>query len=143
MRDGSAPPVLPKSSLRVSKTEGQTKHDTTIMPPPQPFVKQPTSPLPRNQVKFLPRGCEKHVLIFFCDESQLACMCSVAQLHLTLWGLMDCSPPGSSANETSQARTPEWIAISFSRASSPTGLKLMSPALAGRFFATEPCREDF
>ena len=32
MRDGSAPPVLPKSSLRISKTEGHTKHDTTIMP---------------------------------------------------------------------------------------------------------------
>ena len=32
---------------------------------------------------------------------------------------MDCSPPGSSVHGTSQARKLEWVAISFSRASSP------------------------
>ena len=136
MRGGSAPPVLPNSSLRAYKTEGQTRRDTHSNAVPQPFATQPTSPLPRDQVKFLPRGYEKHVLMFFCDESQFACMCSVAQLHLTLWGLMDCSPPGSSAHETSQPRTLEWTAISFSKASSPAGIKLTSPALAGGFFTT-------
>ena len=53
-------PVLPKASLRAVKTEGQTKRDThqgnnAI---PLPFVRQPASPLPRDQVKFLPRGCD-------------------------------------------------------------------------------------
>ena len=136
MRDGSAPPVLPNSSLRACKKEGQTRRDTHSNAVPQPFATQPTSLLPRDQVKFLPHGCEKHVSMFFCDELQLACMCSVAQLHPTLWGLMDCSPPGSSAHETSQPRTLEWTAISFSKASSPTGIKLTSPALAGGFFTT-------
>ena len=31
---------------------------------------------------------------------------------------VDCSPPGSSVHEMSQARIPEWLAISFSRDSS-------------------------
>ena len=32
---------------------------------------------------------------------------------------LDCSPPGSSIHETSQATVLEWVAISFSRGSSP------------------------
>ena len=32
---------------------------------------------------------------------------------------MDCSPPGSSVHGISQARTLEWVAMSFSKASSP------------------------
>ena len=36
----------------------------------------------------------------------------------TLWGPMDCSPPGSSAHGISQARILQCVAISFSRASS-------------------------
>ena len=49
-----------------------------------------------------------------------ACMCaqSVTQSCLTLCDLMDCSPPGSSVHEISQARILEWVAISFSRGSS-------------------------
>ena len=47
---------------------------------------------------------------------------------------MDHSSPGSSAHGISQARIVVWVAISFSRGSSQP----MSPALAGRFFTTEP-----
>jgi len=47
---------------------------------------------------------------------------------------MDCTPPGSSVHKIFQAKTPEWVAISFSRGSSPP----TSPALAGGFFITEP-----
>ena len=43
---------------------------------------------------------------------------SVAQSCLTLCDPMDCSLPGSSVYEISQARILEWIAISFSRVSS-------------------------
>ena len=42
----------------------------------------------------------------------------VAQLCLTLYDLMDCSPPGSSVHGVSQARILEWVAISSSGGSS-------------------------
>ena len=38
----------------------------------------------------------------------------VTQLCLTLSDPMDCSPPGSPVPGILQARTPEWVAISFS-----------------------------
>ena len=44
----------------------------------------------------------------------------VAKSCLILCNPMDSSPPGSSVHGISQARIPEWVAISFSRASSPT-----------------------
>ena len=53
---------------------------------------------------------------------------------------MKCSPQVSSAYGISQARILECIAIFFSRKfflTSP-GIKPVSPALAGRFFTTEP-----
>ena len=43
----------------------------------------------------------------------------VAQLCLTLCDPMDCSLPGSSVYGIFQARILEWVAISFSRRSSP------------------------
>ena len=49
---------------------------------------------------------------------QLGKPCSVAQPCLTLRNPMDCSPPGSSVHQISQARIQEWVAISFSRGSS-------------------------
>ena len=42
----------------------------------------------------------------------------VAQSCLTLCDPMDCSLPGSSVHGILQARTLEWVAISFSRGSS-------------------------
>ena len=59
-------------------------------------------------------------------------------------GPMACSPRGSSVNGISQTRILEWVAISFSRGSSQGWMEPMSrdkthnPALAGRFFTTEP-----
>ena len=41
---------------------------------------------------------------------------------------LDCSLPGSSVHEISQAGILEWVAISFSRGSSDPGLEPMSPA---------------
>ena len=63
--------------------------------------------------------------------------CSVTQLCPTLCNPVDCSPPGSSVPEISQARIPEWIAISFSRGSSQPR-SLVSPVLAGGFFISVP-----
>ena len=42
-------------------------------------------------------------------------LCSVTQLSLTLRDPMDCSPPGPSVHGILQARTLEWVAISFSK----------------------------
>ena len=41
------------------------------------------------------------------------CCCLVAQSHPAVWDPMDSSPPGSSVHEISQAKIPEWVAISF------------------------------
>ena len=52
-------------------------------------------------------------------EKPLCCvLCLVAQSSLNLCNPMDCSQPGSSVQEISQARIQEWVAISFSRGSS-------------------------
>ena len=48
---------------------------------------------------------------FTCCSVKLLPLCSA------LCDLMDCSPPGSSVREISQARTLEWVAMSFSRGS--------------------------
>ena len=51
---------------------------------------------------------------------------------------MDCSGPGSSVHEISQARVLEWGAIAFSRDLPSQGIEPLSPALAGGFFTNEP-----
>ena len=43
------------------------------------------------------------------------CCCWVAQLCPTLCDPIDCSPPGCSVHGILQARTLEWVAISFSK----------------------------
>ena len=69
------------------------------------------------------------------------CLCAKL-LHscLTLCDSMDCSPPGFSVHMILQARILEWVAISFSRGSSPprdwTQVSV-SPILAGEFFTTK------
>ena len=50
---------------------------------------------------------------------------------------MDCCLPGSSVHGIPQARILEWVAITFSGRSSPTGIEPAFPALAGRFFTAE------
>ena len=47
-------------------------------------------------------------------------MCLVIQSYLTLCDPMNCSLPGSSVHGIFQARILEWVAILFSRGSSPT-----------------------
>ena len=49
------------------------------------------------------------------DESETESESEVAQSCPTLCDPMDCSPPGSSVHGILQARTLEWVAISFSR----------------------------
>ena len=55
---------------------------------------------------------------------------------------MDCSPPGSSVPEILQARTLEWIAISFSRGSSQRRDWTQVSYTAARFFTIWTSRES-
>ena len=51
---------------------------------------------------------------------------------------MDCSPPGFSVHGTFQARILEWVAIFFSRESSPPRDWTCTSYLAGGIVSTEP-----
>ena len=66
------------------------------------------------------------------------CCCLVPKLGLILCDPMDCSPPGSSVHDISQARILERVASPFSRGTSWPEVEPGSPALAGGFFTTEP-----
>ena len=78
------------------------------------------------------------------DDSFLACVlkvvccCLVAKSCPTLCDSKDGSLPGSSVPGISQVRILEWGAISSSRGYPDPGTEPASPALAGRFFITEP-----
>ena len=50
---------------------------------------------------------------------------------------MDCSPPGSSVHETSQAKILEWVTISYSRGSSWPRDQTCVSCIAGGFFTAE------
>ena len=52
------------------------------------------------------------------------------------WDPVDCSPPGSSIHGILQARRLEWVAISFSRASSQPRNQTWVSCIAGRFFTS-------
>ena len=65
---------------------------------------------------------------------------SVAHSCPTLCNSINSSPPGFFVLGTLQARKLKWVATSYSRASSNSGIEYMfpeSPALTGRFFTTE------
>ena len=72
------------------------------------------------------------------------CVSVLAQSCLTLCNPMDCSPPGFSVHGILPTRTLEWVAISSSRGSFPPRDQTVSPtspAMASRFFTTEPPRK--
>ena len=65
----------------------------------------------------------------------------LAQSYPTLWYPMDCSPPGSSIHGIFQARVLEWVAISFSRGSSPPRNRTWVSCIVGRHFTVWATRE--
>ena len=65
-------------------------------------------------------------MLYFC------CSCLVTKLCLTLCDPTDCSPPGSSVHETSQARVLEWGAIAFSEKEVYQVLKVTSKTILSR-----------
>ena len=72
---------------------------------------------------------------FFPTVVVIIVICVHAQSFLTLCDPMDCRPPGYSVHGISQARILKCVSISYSTRYLPDpGIKLMSPALAGKFF---------
>ena len=65
----------------------------------------------------------------------------VAQSYVALCNPMVCSLPGSSVCELYQARVLEWVAISFSRASSQLGDRTQVSRIKGRHFTLWATRE--
>ena len=67
----------------------------------------------------------------------------VAKSCLTLYNPMDYKPPGSSVHGVLQARTREWVAISFSRDLPDSRIKPGSPPLEADSLPSEPPGELF
>ena len=72
----------------------------------------------------------KVVHVHFTMLKHCVCVKSL-QSYPILRDPMDCCPPGSSSMGILQARILEWVAMPFSRGSSP-------PCIAGGFFTAEP-----
>ena len=85
-------------------------------------------------------------ITFLCFPS-FYCLCvlkwksEVTRSCPTLRDPLDCSPPGSSVHGIFQARVLEWIAISFSRASSWPRDGTQVSRIAGRCFC-HPSHQD-
>ena len=62
----------------------------------------------------------------------------VTQSYPTLCDPIDCSLPGSSVHEISQAKIPEYVAMPSSRGSSQPRDRTRASCIAGRFLTTEP-----
>ena len=73
---------------------------------------------------------------YFQGESE------VAQPCLTLFDPVDCNQPGSPVPGILQARTLEWVAISFSRESSELRDRTQVSRIAGRLFNLWATRAD-
>ena len=68
------------------------------------------------------------------------CVC-VSYSVMTICDLMDCSPPSSSVHRIFHARILEWVAIPFSRGSSPPRDRTWVSCIAGRFLTDWDTRE--
>ena len=66
-----------------------------------------------------------------------------AQSYLTLCNPRYCSPPGSSVHGIFQTRVLDWSAVSSSRGIPKPGIKLATPALAGRLLTTVLPRKPY
>ena len=64
-----------------------------------------------------------------------------AELHLTLWDPINYSLPGSSVHGILYTRKLEWVAISFSRESSPPRDWTWAACIAGGFFTIRAVRD--
>ena len=68
----------------------------------------------------------------------VSCDSVKVKVLVTLCYPMDCSLPGSSVHGIRQAKILEWVAMTFSRVSSPSGIKPGFPALQADSLLSEP-----
>ena len=80
-------------------------------------------------------------LVMKCRHLQNLVSMLVSQSCLTLWELMDYSPPGSSVLGILQTKILEWVVISFSRVSSWPRDQTQVTCIAGGFFSSWATRE--
>ena len=72
------------------------------------------------------------IIPFYSREN--LCVCVFSCSAVPHCNPMDCSPPGSPVHGILQARILEWVAILFSRGSSPNRDRTHVSCVAGRFF---------
>ena len=84
--------------------------------------------------------------LIFHSIHGIVCVCVcvwVTQLCPTLCNTMECSSPGSSIHEITQARILEWVAIPFSRGSSQPRDQTQVSRIGGKFFTIWATREAY
>ena len=84
------------------------------------------------------RSSASDVLLLIPSAAAAAAAASSLQSCPILCDPIDSSPPGSTVPGLLQARTLEWVAISFSRGSSRPRNQTRVSFIAGRFFTAEP-----
>ena len=94
-----------------------------------------------HETNIIPDTGSVSVVHHVCATRMICCCCSAAELCLTLCYPLDCSPPGFSVHEISQAIILEWVTISSFRGSSPSRDQTHIFCIAGRFFTTEPAEK--
>ena len=94
-----------------------------------------------HETNIIPDTGSGSVVHHVCAIRMICCCCSAAELCLTLCYPLDCSPPGFSVHEISQAIILEWVTISSFRGSSPSRDQTHIFCIAGRFFTIWITRE--
>ena len=105
---------------------------------PNPGIEPKSSALQTDSLPTEPSG--KPLSLHYCLDGM--CVCEVAQSCPTLCDPMDCSLTGSSVHGIFQARVLEWVAISFSRGSSPPRNRTPVSRIAGRCFTVWATRNS-
>ena len=95
------------------------------------------------EVEQVESKCHKFFKIYIIHTKKERKERKVAQSCLTLCDPMDCSPPGASIHGIFQARVLEWVAISFSRGSSPPRNRTQVSCIIGRRFTVWATREVY
>ena len=82
-----------------------------------------------------------NVMFISAVQQSESAICVLSRLVMSWWPHALYSPPGSFVRGISQARILEWVAISFSRASSWPRDQTQVSCIAGRFFTIWASRE--
>ena len=129
IRASSAPVTLGKPNFWLIHEPFQAFSDSQTLAPAPPAV----------WTAFLLLSSEPFNFLFLISVCVVCVL--VAQLYPTLCDPMDCAPQAPLVHGIFQARVLEWVAISFSRASSQPRDRIQILCIAGRFFTVWATRE--